>query len=85
MKKVNYFLIALFAMFLSFSMSCSVHTWTEKDNVIRFSVTSDGTTGEQWITRLESKGFFISVYAKGVLRSEEFKPAVSPTTYEIAI
>ena len=58
--------------------------WTEKDNVIRFSVTSDGATGEEWIARLESKGFRISDYAKSVLRSKSFKPT-SGITYEIAV
>ena len=27
-------------------------SWREEDGVIYFSVTSDGTTGEDWITRL---------------------------------
>ena len=38
------------------------------------SVTSDGTTGEDWITRLSSKGFPRGDYAKQVLRSPDFKP-----------
>jgi len=58
--------------------------WTEKDGVIRFSVTSDDTTGEQWIARLESKGFRVGDYAKSVLRSKSFKPT-SGTTTEIAV
>ena len=58
--------------------------WTEKEGVIRFSVTSDGTTGEEWITRLESKSFHVSDYAKSVLSSKSFKPT-SGITYEIAI
>ncbi len=58
--------------------------WTEKDGVIRFSVTSDGTTGEQWIARLESKGFRVSDYAKSILRSKSFKPTSGVTT-EIAV
>ena len=51
---------------------------------LRFSVTSDGTTGEQWIERLESKGHRISEYAKSILRSQEFKPT-SDIIYEIAV
>lgn len=58
--------------------------WIEKDSVIRFSVTSDGTTCEEWIARLESKGFRVSDYAKSVLRSKSFKPT-SGITYEIAV
>lgn len=58
--------------------------WTEKDGVIRFSVTSDGTIGEAWIARLENKGFRVGDYAKSVLRSKSFKPTSGVTT-EIAV
>jgi len=58
--------------------------WREVDGVIYFSVTSDGTTGEDWITRLESKGFRVSDYAKQVLRSQNFKPTNCVTT-EVAV
>lgn len=58
--------------------------WNEKDGVIRFSVTSDGTTGEEWISRLESKSFRVGDYAKSVLRSKSFKPTSGATT-EIAV
>jgi hypothetical protein len=59
-------------------------SWTEQDGVIRFSVTSDGTTGEEWIKRLEGKDFRVSHYAKQALRSQEFKPTSGVTT-EIAL
>jgi len=59
-------------------------TWREQDDVIYFSVTSDGTTGEEWIKRLESKNFRVSDYAKSVLRSLDFKPT-SGVTYKIAV
>lgn len=58
--------------------------WIEKDSVIRFSVTSDGTTGEEWIARLESKGFRVGDYAKSVLRSKNFKPT-DGIIYEITV
>ena len=48
--------------------------WYEQDGVIYFSVTSDGTTAEEWIARLESKGFCLSDYAKYVLLSPDFNP-----------
>jgi hypothetical protein len=57
--------------------------WIEKNGVVYFSVTSDGTTGEQWIVRLESKGFRVRSYAKSVLRSKDFKP--TETVYKIAV
>lgn len=59
-------------------------SWREEDGVIRFSVTSDGTTGEDWITRLEDKGFRVGGYAKQVLRSPDFQPSSGVTT-EIAV
>ncbi|HEY9583271.1 MAG TPA: hypothetical protein VJK09_03150, partial [Candidatus Paceibacterota bacterium] len=55
----------------------------EEDGVIYFSVTSDGTTGEAWITRLERGGFRLD-YTKKVLRSPDFKPTTGVTT-EIAV
>lgn len=57
--------------------------WHEKDDVIYFSVTSDGTTGEQWITRLEVKGFHVSEDVKNVLRRPDFVPT-DGVTYDIA-
>ncbi len=58
--------------------------WREQDGVIYFSVTSDGTTGPQWIERLVEKGFRLSDYAKQLLRSEDFEPTTG-VTYEIAV
>jgi hypothetical protein len=60
------------------------HSWQEQNGVIYLSVTSDGTTGPQWINRLEKKGFRISDYAKGILCSPDFKPT-SGVTYEVAV
>lgn len=58
--------------------------WREENGIIYFSVTSDGTTGEEWIERLEQKGFLVSTRTKRLLRSENFKPTNGVTT-EIAI
>lgn len=58
--------------------------WREEDGVIYFSVTSDGTTGPQWIDRFEDKGFRLNDYAKSVFRSPDFKPTSGVTT-EVAI
>lgn len=62
------------------TVSESTRNWREQDGVIYFSVTSDGTTGEDWITRLECKGFRPEKYAKSVLRSPDFKPTNGVTT-----
>ncbi len=58
--------------------------WREQDGVIYFSVTSDGTTGPQWIERLEKKGIKLSKWAKDVLNSPDFKPTKGVTT-EVAV
>lgn len=59
-------------------------SWSEKDGVIYFTVTSDGTTGEQWIAKLEVGGKRVGNYAKQLLRSEKFKPT-SGITYNVAV
>jgi len=51
--------------------------------VITFSVTSDCTTGKEWIARLKAKGFCVGDYAESVLLSKSFKP--TSDTYEIAV
>lgn len=66
------------------SVSEPTRSWREEDGVIYFSVTSDGTTGEEWIKRLEGNGFRVGDYAKQVLRSPDFKPTSGVTT-EVAV
>lgn len=61
-----------------------VRRWREKDGIIRLEVISDGTTGPEWIKRLEEKGFKLSKLAKGVLNSSDFKPT-KDVAYRIAI
>src|SRR3989338_5485130 len=62
------------------SISEPARSWHEEDGVIYFSVTSDGTTGEEWIKRLESDGFRIGKHARQILRSLDFKPTNGVTT-----
>lgn len=59
-------------------------SWREEDGVIYFSVTSDGTTGEDWIKRLSGNGFCVGDYAKKILRSPDFKPTSGVMT-EVAV
>ncbi len=66
------------------SVSEPTRSWREEDGVIYFNVTSDGTTGEDWIKRLEGNGFRVGDYAKQVLRSPDFKPTNGVTT-EVAV
>jgi hypothetical protein len=66
------------------SVSESIRSWREQDGVIYFSVTSEGTTGEDWIKRLSGNGFRVGDDAKQVLRSPDFKPTSGVTT-EVAV
>ncbi|MDP2631568.1 MAG: hypothetical protein Q8P30_02240 [Candidatus Uhrbacteria bacterium] len=54
--------------------------WREEDGVIYFTLTSDGTTGQEWISRLEESGFRVRDYAKSVLCSHDFRPTTGVTT-----
>ncbi|MFH1046781.1 MAG: hypothetical protein V1738_00620 [Patescibacteria group bacterium] len=65
-------------------VSEAVRVWCERDGVICFSVTSDGTDGEGRIARLEGKGFRMGKYAKKILRSPDFVPTCG-VTYDIAV
>jgi len=60
--------------------------WPEKDGVIYFNeeLVSDGTTGPEWVKRLEAEGKKITKYAKSVLLSPEFKPT-NGTKYKVAV
>lgn len=58
--------------------------WREENGIIYLTVTSDGTTGPEWIKRLENKGFRVSKYAKDLLNSTDFVPTTG-VTYEVAV
>ena len=49
-------------------------------SAVYFSVTSDGTTGKQWVRRLKEKGYHINIYAEDALLSPDFKPTSGVTT-----
>ncbi len=51
---------------------------------IRFEMTTDGRTGEQWIVSLEERGDRVGSYAKELLRSGEFV-ATNGVTYRLAV
>jgi len=55
--------------------------WSDHGGIIYLPpVTSDGTTGPQWIERLERKDFRLNDYTKRVLCSDDFKPTNGETT-----
>ena len=66
------------------SVSEPTRSWREEDGIIYFSVTSDGTTGEDWIKCLEGNGFRVGDCAKQVLRSPNFTPTSGMKT-EVAV
>lgn len=46
--------------------------WRDEDTV--FSVISDGTSGQDWIERLENQGWEVDDFAKSILLSKGFRP-----------
>jgi|GEM_PF-1630501 len=58
----------------------NIKTWKEKKCFAFFSVTSDGASGPQWISRLSSKGIAIDDFFKSRLLSDDFKPTSGVTT-----
>jgi len=56
----------------------------QRNGVIYLPVTSDGTSGEEWIKRLENNGCKLPDITKDILRSESFKPTKG-VDYQIAI
>ncbi|MDP2652397.1 MAG: hypothetical protein Q8O94_04635 [bacterium] len=56
----------------------------EENGIIRFSVTSDGTSGVEWPARLEERGVHIGSHAMCILCSSEFRPTKGVTT-EVAL
>jgi len=67
-------------------VSQKVSLWEGQENVIDLGVlTSNGTTGVEWINRLEAKSFKVNDYvAKKVLRSEDFRPTYG-VSYHIVV
>lgn len=60
------------------------YRWLERDGVIYFKVTSDGTTGEKWIDYLGDRGLQVSGDAESILLSEGFQ-ATSGVTYNVVV
>ncbi|HPL93303.1 MAG TPA: hypothetical protein PLB38_03415 [bacterium] len=58
--------------------------WREEDGIIYFSVTSDGTTGQQWIDRLNKKGYCLDSAVENILCSRNFEPS-SGVTIKVAL
>lgn len=55
------------------------------DGTITFTVTSDGTTGLEWIDRLKAAGHKVNDYAEQLLRSSDFVPTNGMTTKSVVL
>jgi len=66
------------------TVSEPARSWHEQDGIVYFSVTSDGTTGENWLKRLVEKDLYFGEYAEMVLRSADFK-VTSGVMTEVAV
>jgi len=62
----------------------TVKKWRENNDIIYFSVTSDGTTGKEWVKRLTDQRVIVHSKTVNLLNSKKFKPTSGVTT-KIAI
>lgn len=60
--------------------STPIFGWQGFDKLIYFAVVSDGTTGPDWIKRLQKKGFSVGRQAETLLWSSDFKPTSGKLT-----
>ena len=58
--------------------------WRVEDGVVRFFVTSQGRTAEEWLRFFESKGIAVADDAKRILLSSQFR-VTSGVTTEVAL
>ncbi|MDP3882442.1 MAG: hypothetical protein Q8Q48_00060 [Candidatus Staskawiczbacteria bacterium] len=66
--------------FQEFLAGLAGQSWRVVEGVVHFTVTSDGTTGPDWIRRLERSRHRLSDYAKDALLSPDFKSTNGVTT-----
>lgn len=59
--------------------------WYQDTLLVKLSVTSDGTTGSQWVTRLMGKGIGVEDSTKALLLSTDFKPTSGVTTQIVVL
>lgn len=59
-------------------------SWYEWNNIVYFTVVSDGATGRQWIERLTKQGFKLTSKTKELLLSLDFD-STNKRIYKIAV
>lgn len=62
----------------------NLRQWKEHAGVINFSITSEGTSGLEWIERLKRGGSMVTKKAEEVLFLNNFKPS-NGVTFEITV
>lgn len=60
------------------------HRWFKYQGIIYFFVTTDGTTGDEWIKRFQRKKYYIEDSVKEILGSDLFLPTKG-NTIQVAI
>lgn len=61
-------------------------TWIEENGIIRFSVTSNGMTGKEWIDHFNAKGIKMTGKSEFILKSKDFNDQVTKgLTTQIAV
>lgn len=65
---------------LSLKKQQSEKKWWRMGELIYFTVTSDGTSGAEWLKRLEEKGIEVETPIKQLFLSEDFRPSSGITT-----
>ncbi|MGH7926720.1 MAG: hypothetical protein ACREQV_02875, partial [Candidatus Binatia bacterium] len=58
--------------------------WREEGGMVHFTLISNGTPGEEWITQFEANGRRLNKWAKALLRSPDFKPT-NGVAYNVAV
>jgi hypothetical protein len=65
-------------------MSSEFAKWCETDGVITFTLTSDGTAGPEWVTRIRRNGCRVTNRAERLMHSLDFRPTIG-VTYEVSV
>ncbi len=65
-------------------LSVPVRSWTAENGISRFSVTSDGATGPEWINWFDTNDYQLDDDAKTLLVSDKFRPT-NGVTYQVCV
>lgn len=60
-------------------------SWTEQDNIIRFSLTENGRTGQEWLAYFRGHKVPVSGNARKMLKSGLFVPYPAGTIFQVVV